>query len=58
MPFARGVLGPQIGGKYTRPLVPMFLFENFQIIINLNPYAFFVPIFNTEITDLNVIFKI
>ncbi len=30
----------------------MFLFKSIQIIINLNPYSFFVPIFDVDIKDL------
>jgi hypothetical protein len=47
------ILGSTIGGSYTKPLIPMFLFKSFQIQINLNPYAFFVPILDMNITDIN-----
>ena len=30
-------------------LIPMFLFKSFQIIINLNKNAFFVPMFNSNL---------
>ena len=43
-----------IFGKSPRKskLVPLFLFDNLELTIEINPHSFFVPIFDAKIQDL------